>query len=238
MRRFYAPPDSFKGNMVQLDEQESHHLCSVLRLKVGDEVDLFDGEGSEFLCRVASASKRIATLEILAEAEPSAPESPLKISLAAALMKGDKTDLCIQKAVELGVTTFIPLITSRTEKIPKNLEKQMPRWRRIALDATKQCGRAKLMSVKKPIEFANLFLRVNGKCLFFSERGGGNMSTEVVENITVIVGPEGGWEDDEIDIARRDQSTELITFGGRIMRAETAAIALTAIVQHRFGDLK
>lgn len=238
MRRFYASPDSFEGNMVHLDEHESHHLFSVLRLKVDDEVDLFDGEGREFRCRVASAAKRIAALEILQRAEPSAPESPLTISLAAALMKGDKTDLCIQKAVELGVAAFVPLITSRTEKLPKNLEKQISRWHRIALDATKQCGRAKLMSVSEPIEFSEFISSVEGKCLFFSERGGGNMPATITDSITVIVGPEGGWEDEEIETARRDQSIELVTLGGRIMRAETAAIALTAIVQHRFGDLK
>lgn len=237
MRRFYAPPDSFEGNTVQLGEHESHHLYSVLRLKVGDDVDLFDGNGREFLCRVASAAKRKAVLEIVRQAEPSAPESSLKISLAAALMKGDKTEICIQKAVELGVTEFIPLVTSRTEKVPRNIEKQMLRWRRISLDASKQCGRAMLMSVNEPIELADLFSKARGNCLLFSERGGGNLPTEISGNVTIIVGPEGGWDDSEIALANRYENLRLVTLRGRLLRAETAAIAFTAIVQHRFGDL-
>jgi 16S rRNA (uracil1498-N3)-methyltransferase len=237
MRRFYATPDSFDGTTVRLDENESRHLHSVLRLKAGDEISLFDGEGNEYRSRVGSAAKKDSILEILDKVVPAAPESPLRIMLAAALMKGDKTDLCIQKAVELGVAEFIPLITARTEKLPRNIEKQMSRWRRIALDATKQCGRAWLMKVREPLTLSDLIDSTAGEYLFFSERSGGKLPKAISSSVTVAVGPEGGWEDSEIALISTNQKVRLITLGGRTLRAETAAIAATAIVQHRYGDL-
>jgi 16S rRNA (uracil1498-N3)-methyltransferase len=237
MRRFYTKPGMIDGTTVRLDELESHHLYSVLRLKMGDEVYLFDGAGNEFRCRVETAAKKGSILEIQERAVPAAPESPLRITLAAALMKGEKTDLCIQKAVELGVTEFIPLISSRTERMPRNVEKQMSRWRRIALDATKQCGRALLMEVHEPRDLAAVLDGPGGDILFFSERGGADLPERISGRATIVVGPEGGWDDSEIILARKNEKVRSVTLGARILRAETAAIAVTALVQHRYGDL-
>jgi 16S rRNA (uracil1498-N3)-methyltransferase len=238
MRRFFAPPDSFESKAIDLDAAESHHLRDVLRLGEGEIVRLFDGEGREFRCRIVSAKKKAAALEIIEEVQPVSAESPIDLTLAAALLKGDKTDLCIQKAVELGVSRFIPLITSRTEKLLRNSEKQTARWNRIALDATKQCGRTRLMSVNKPAGLDELLTDLKGECFFFSERDGGELPASTSsERITIVVGPEGGWDDVEIELAMRSPNVTVITLAGRILRAETAAIVLTAIVQHRFGDL-
>jgi 16S rRNA (uracil1498-N3)-methyltransferase len=237
MRRFYAETSAFSGDTVQLDESESHHLHCVLRLRAGDEAKVFDGIGNEFVARVLSSEKKRSVLKTISSVEPAAKESPLKITLAAALMKSEKTDICVQKAVELGVRDFVPIISLRTEKLPHNIEKQMSRWRRIAIDATKQCGRAVLMSISTPKTLSGLFDEISGEGLFFTERSGRGLPDEVNGSVTVIVGPEGGWDDSEIKLAEASANIHLVSLGERILRAETAVIAATAVVQYKYGDL-
>src|SRR6476661_2823871 len=115
MRRFYAPKDQFSGSQVTLDSDETRHLRDVLRLKAGDSVNVFDGEGNEFLCTIETVGKKEATLLIVSPAQPPAPESPLDLTLAVSLLKGDKFDLVTQKAVELGVTRIVPVDTARSD---------------------------------------------------------------------------------------------------------------------------
>ena len=238
MRRFYATRDQFTETQVTLDEDEARHARDVLRLKAGDEINVFDGEGREYLCRIEGVGKRSADLSIIQEVEPSAPESPIGLTLAAAILKGDKTDLVVQKAVELGVTRFVPLIAARCEARFKDAGKRLIRWQRIALDAAKQCGRARLMAVELPMPVAEfLGAADSGTRLFFSERDGLPFGgIEADKKITAVVGPEGGWDDSEIRAAH-DGGFRVLTFGGRILRADTAAVAITAILQHHFGDL-
>lgn len=237
MRRFYAEPESFAGDTVRLDENETHHLRCALRLRAGDQVHVFDGIGNEFAARVISSEKQGAVLSMIGPVEPTAKESPLKMTLAAALMKSEKTELCVQKAVELGVREFVPIISLRTEKFPRNIEKQLSRWRRIAVDATKQCGRAVLMGISHPKTLPDIFDNISGEGLFFTERSGRSIPDKVNGSVTVIVGPEGGWDDSEISMAETAPDVHLVSLGGRILRAETAAIAAAAVVQHKYGDL-
>lgn len=234
MRRFYAAPDQFNEGIVTLDGEEVRHLRDVLRLRTGDEVRVFDGAGREFACRIESIRKRDAELAVINEVEPASPESALDLTLAAALLKGEKFELVVQKAVELGVNTLIPLQTVRCDVKPGNAEKRLERWRKIALEAAKQSGRARLMKIG---EIAELKSVLDPGCVLFSERDGKSFS-EVGEGkkITAIVGPEGGWDDSELKAAE-SSGCKIVTLGGRIMRAETAAISITAILQHRFGDI-
>ena len=237
LRRFYAPPSAFAENAAVLDEGETRHLRDVLRLGVGDTANVFDGEGNEYSCRIETVSKRSAILAILGKTDPSAPESPLLLTLAAAVTPPEKYDLAVQKAVELGVTRFIPLITARTEVKAALAEKRVDRWRKIALEASKQCGRARLMSVAEPVAFEKAFGLFTGTTIFFSERDGSSFESLPASNeMTLVFGPKGGWDDKELEAAKKNDAA-IITFGGRILRAETAAIALTAIIQHRFGDM-
>lgn len=243
MRRFYAPPENFRADEIILDVDETRHLRDVLRLRAGETVQIFDGAGKEFSAAVESVAKRETVLKIIAETAPSAPESKLNLTLAVALLKGEKFDLTIQKAVELGVSTFIPLLTKRTDVKLKDAEKKLERWRKIVLEASKQSGRARFMKIEAPTEFERFIKdsaarRRDGESfLLFSERGGESFSTvEPAEKITAATGAEGGWEDAEIEAARSG-GFQIITFGGRILRAETAAITVAAVLQNRFGDL-
>ncbi len=238
LRRFYAPPKNFRDKIVILDEDETRHLRDVLRLRVGDEVSVFDGEGREFRGAIAAVGKRETTLELAEEIAPGSPESNLELTIAATVIPGDKYDLVIQKAVELGAVALTPLITGRCEIKFKDSAKKLSRWRRIAFEAAKQCGRAKLMAVNEPLNFGELITSTeNNNFLLFSERDGSNFETVASsKKITAIFGPKGGWEDQELAAARKND-IQIVTLGGRVLRAETAAIAISAILQHRFGDI-
>lgn len=238
IRRFYAPGSSFAEDTLTLDADETRHLRDVLRLKAGAEILVFDGEGSEYLCRIELISKTSATAAVLRKVEPSAPESDLAITLASVVVPGDKFDVIVQKAVELGVGNLIPLASIRSEVKLADLSKKMTRWRRIALDAAKQCGRARLMVIDEPREVNELLgEKVRCEKIFFSERGGVKLpSLQNPKEIYIVIGPKGGWDDAEIETAKQNDF-HIVTLGGRLMRAETAAIALTAILQHRFGDI-
>lgn len=240
IRRFYAKPEQFSGQTVWLDEDETRHLRDVLRLRNGDEIHIFDGEGGEFAGRIASIEKRRTSVEQLAETSPPSPESSLDLSIAAVLLKGDKLDLVVQKAVELGVNRFIPMTSARCDVKVGDAAKRADRWRRIAMEATKQCGRARLMDVADVTEYSRL-LDETGQPgitrIHFSERDGQSFhSVSHSGRILAFIGPEGGWDDAELDKAKAAGIVS-ITFGGRVMKADTAAIAIASILQHRFGDM-
>ncbi len=237
MRRFYAPVERFDKEKISLGIEESKHLRDVLRLSEGANVRVFDGTGREFLCEIERIEKKESLLNIIEETAPTAPESNLDLTLAVALLKGEKFDLVVQKAVELGVTRLVPLNTKRADVKLKETEKRLIRWRKIALEACKQSGRAKLMEITEPSDYEKFTKSAIGTRVLFAERGGETFSTiEKTEKITAIVGAEGGWEESEIESAR-EKGFQIVTLKGRILRAETAAISVAAILQNQFGDL-
>ena len=178
--------------------------------------------------------------ELRDEIEPPKRESPLQLTLAVALLKGEKFDLVVQKGTELGVDKFIPLVTRHADirlRDEGDAQKRVTRWQRIALEAAKQCGRSVVPEVTTPAQFAAVIVE-NNQCLMFSERGGEALSTDIkTGNLTAIIGSEGGWSDEELDQARA-AGVLIVTLGGRILRAETAAIATAVLLQHLYGDLK
>jgi 16S rRNA (uracil1498-N3)-methyltransferase len=282
-RRFYAPPSAFApdGARVVLSEEESRHLRDVLRLRAGDEAYVFDGEGREFACIVsesggrsseAGARREGAKLEVRGRAEPPRPESPLELTLAIALLKGEKFDLVVQKATELGAHAIVPVLTKRADvrprdernagrRVERDAGRRVERWRRLALEAAKQSGRARVPTVSTPVAFDNLVahdakpvaseLRLvagephaKGLRVLFTERSGVGLYSLNAEGnaarpdaLVALVGPEGGWDDEELTHAREHGWT-LVTLGGRTLRAETAAITVCVLLQHLFGDLR
>ena len=244
-RRFHAPPDSFNATepTVTLGSDEARHLRDVLRLKAGDEVYVFDGRGREFRCVVSTSKRDTAELRVEGEVEPAKPESHLQLNLCVALLKGEKFDLVVQKATELGVKKITPLITRYADihlRDAADASKRVARWQRISLEAAKQSGRAFVPEISLPLRF-EAALEVDGSGVMFSERGGEAFKNfaryDTTQSITALVGSEGGWSDEEIEGARA-RNFHVITLGGRILRAETAAITVTVLMQHLFGDLK
>lgn len=250
-RRFFAPPSNFAldSSTVRLAADEARHLREVLRLRRGAEVFVFDGEGREFRCEVAESARDEATLSIKAEVEPARPESALRLTLAVALLKGEKLELVVQKATELGVSRVVPVVTKLADvrlKDHKDVARRLERLRRIALEACKQSGRACVPEIAEPIEFHSLVrnttANATGWRVMFAERQGTTLRA-VVDGlqtlpvaVTALVGSEGGWTDEEIATAV-EENWSVVTLGGRTLRAETAAISVAALLQHLLGDL-
>jgi 16S rRNA (uracil1498-N3)-methyltransferase len=251
-RRFYAPPGEFDLDRmtVGLAPEEGRHLHDVLRLRRGDEAFVFDGEGREYRCRVAVEGRRGALLEIVEEVAAERPESPLRLTLGVALLKGEKFDLVVQKATELGASRIIPVVTKFADvriRDGQDASRRIERWKRIALEAAKQSGRASLPGLHGPTTFASIVESeptVETLCrLLFSEREGCGLREALsrcsseVKAATALVGPEGGWADEELEQARL-KGWNIVTLGGRTLRAETAGIVITALLQHLCGDLR
>jgi len=247
-RRFYAPRIAFAADSdtITLSADEARHARDVLRLGRGDEVFVFDGEGREYRSNIADIASRSMTLTVVEETQPAKPESPLDLTLAVALLKGEKFDLVVQKATELGVTTLVPLITTRADvriREPQDAARKVERWQRIALESAKQCGRARLTLVNAPTNADEFFRSITDVHLgvMFTARDGGSVEVAFeakpdFKSVIAMVGSEGGWTDDEISQARKHE-WQLVTLGGRTLRAETAAIVAATLLQHRFGDL-
>jgi len=248
-RRFFAPPSAFDSKLesVWLAADEARHLRDVLRLQPGDEVYVFDGAGKEFHCRIDLSDRNSAQLAVIAETDPAKAESPLQITLGVALLKGEKFDLVVQKATELGVTRIAPLVTKHADirlRDTSDAAKRVTRWQRIALEAAMQCGRAAVPEITLPVKFDSFIQEKGGDTarmrLMFAERDGESLNAVDLSlsprGLTALIGSEGGWADEEIAGAR-EAGWRIITLGGRILRAETAAVAVAAVLQHRFGDL-
>ncbi len=236
IRRFYLRQANIDEVSLELDEQQSRHVRKVLRLSVGDSIQVFNGRGGEFECEIRGFEKKSVQIEISREIEPSSPESPLDLRLGIPLIKPANAELILQKAVELGVTTVIPVLTSRCET--KASKWNPDRWQKIVIEASKQCGRATLLNIENIQAFGDFVSASDGDRFFFSEsESNAKLPSKIASGIvTVAVGPEGGWEPTEIRTAI-DAGFTIIHFGGRILRAETAAIAITGIIQHIYGDM-
>jgi len=259
LHRFYSGPEGITGSVLILPPDESHHLSQVLRLRPGDEAVVFDGRGNQYRCRVTVANRSSAKLQVL---EPAARtgESPLDLTLGQALAKGDKFDLIVQKATELGVTAIVPIITERSEVrlSLEQAERRAERWRRISLESVKQCGRSRLVEISSIVRLEDCFeqirsadpspeLAAGGRggtdslILFCNERGGSPMrdalAAAVHRRVAVLVGPEGGWDDPELDTLHGEGCTP-VSLGPRTLRMETAAIAAITLVQEDIGDLR
>ena len=248
-RRFYAPPSAFDAKLqsVTLAADEARHLREVLRLNVGDAVYVFNGAGKEFHCRVEQSGRDTAVLAVISEIDPARPESPLQLTLAVALLKGEKFDLVVQKATELGVSEIVPVVTKLADirlRDESDATKRVTRWQRIALEAAKQSGRAVVPRITMPVHFTALVNKAEPVSwrLLFSERDGQSLKeasqlfTSKASALIALVGSEGGWTDEELTNAR-DAGWKIVTLGGRTLRAETAAITVAVLLQHLAGDL-
>ena len=244
--RFYAPEASGINLRVRLPEHEANHLTKVLRLEIGSTIHVFDGQGHEFRGTLVSADHKGTFVNTLEPIEP-APESPVSIILAQALLKGRKFDQVIRDATMLGVSAIQPLITSYTDvsKTIINRSASQGRWQRIAVSSAKQSGRAVVPTVNCPVPIEQyLTQRPSGRRLMLVEPDAQScykrldtLSTEVVPSQAIVtIGPEGGWSNKELATAR-EETWELLTLGSRTLRADAAPIAAIAVFLFLWGDL-
>jgi 16S rRNA (uracil1498-N3)-methyltransferase len=238
--RIYLPQDLSLRKALILDREHKKRLVRVMRLREGDSLEVFT-PGKHWICRISRVLQDGIELEPV-QLLPTPPAPKLRICLAQALIKGEKFDWLIQKATEVGVTEIIPLITQRTIVKLTRTDNRVQRWNEIAQQAAGQCENAFPATVHFP-ETLSVFLQRKsaGPRLLLQERSTTQLLKEflrgVNENsITIIVGPEGGWAKEEIS-QMLNAGFQTVTLGSRILRAETAGLAMLTIIQYELGDL-
>jgi 16S rRNA (uracil1498-N3)-methyltransferase len=235
--RFYINC-SLQVGPVALEGAEAHHLASVCRLRPGDAVCLFNGDGHEYAAQVVSVQRRHVELDVTSQATPMR-ELPFQLEVAAPLPKGDRAQFLVEKLTELGVTTFVPLATARSVVHPR--ETKLERLQRQVIEASKQCGRNVLMRVEALADWAQYCRGDNlPRMRYFGQPGGaacmaGPEMLGANNAVAWAVGPEGGFDDSEVRLAL-DSGWKGIDLGARTLRVETAALVVPARLIPTFGS--
>lgn len=240
--RFYCPLELATAQTIALPEEVFRHAIQVLRLQVGEPLILFNGQGGEYLAELVDISKRSASVSVHSFS-PLSHESPLAITLVQALLKPDKMDFALQKAVELGVSAFQPLITQRsvvrTDK--EKIEKKLQHWQAVAISACEQCGRTQLPLIHQPQTLSHYLTKLETTTNYLILAPGSKqdlIQTAIpTHSSAVLIGPEGGFTDEELT-ACLAVGMQGISLGKRILRAETASISVLASLQLLHGDLR
>ena len=244
--RLYCPDLPGTGALVPGEisvQGEEFEYAKILRARPGDTVFLFDGKGREARGVIADIARKrllVRTEEVFSNFQK---EPALDVALLPGILKGQKMDFVIQKAVELGVCRISPLITGRTQI---GETRKLDRWRKISIEAARQCGRSVVPPVDEPVVFSRyFFLEKNSvgerRGVIFWEGGGAGLKElsgrlRDARRLEVAVGPEGGFSAEEVSLAK-EKGFHVAGLGPRILRAETAAVLAVGLVQFLFGDL-
>jgi 16S rRNA (uracil1498-N3)-methyltransferase len=228
--------------IIDLADREAHYIRDVLRMRRGEAITVFDGTGQEASAQIVEVARDSVRLHV--EAPRTVLRSGLEVTLVVGLSKGDKIDLVIEKATELGVRSILPATTSRAvvQLGEEKARARVSRWQRVAEAAARQSGRADVPEVGPVRSLAEqLALARADAALFFYEGGTAGTARAALarpppRTAAVAVGPEGGFAGEEVDLART-HGYEVVSLGPRILRSETAAIAAVTLVQHAWGDL-
>lgn len=250
MYKFFTEPQNIAETEGKILGDDVKHIYKVLRLSEGEEVILNNCEGIEYLGKIKSINKTEIIVNIIKKLDIN-NESKVKIHLFQGLPKGQKMDLIVQKGTELGVFEFIPIITARVDVKLKGEFKKLDRLNRIALEACKQSKRSIIPSVMEVIDFSEALSRLKemdliivpyenaenfGIKTLFSFLDKENIDLKNITDVGILIGPEGGFEESEIDILKR-HGAHIVTLGNRILRTETAGFTATALIQYELGDL-
>ena len=241
MHRFYHSNPLDLNQIIILDEFSSHHALRVMRVKVDDFLILFNGDGFEYRGRVSDINKKTINIEILSK-EKNNNESPININLFQSISSNEKMDMVIQKATELGVSSIQPIFTSRsTVKLSLDrIKKRLIHWRQVSISACGQSGRSKIPTIKSPIGFDRFVEGITTNSLNLllhpdNSKESSNLPNKYSGDINIFVGPEGGFSQDEVLLLKK-QNCINIQLGSRILRTETAPLAIIAILQYKYGD--
>ncbi|MCF8010466.1 MAG: 16S rRNA (uracil(1498)-N(3))-methyltransferase [Clostridiales bacterium] len=245
MARFFISPEQVNSGRINISGPDVRHITKVLRMGPGDIITALDGDGKVYEARIESTTKDKVKCEILAEGQAGG-EPPVRVTLVQGLSKGEKMDLVVQKATELGVTSIIPAECkySVTKLTAKKAADRRDRWQRIAVEASKQCRRSVVPRVVTPMKWAEALEDIPGEAVPLMPYEG---ETEqdlkgIVQKIKrpleifVFIGPEGGIHPEEFEQAHRKGVIPL-TLGPRILRTETAGLAALFMVLYEWGDL-
>ncbi len=238
MPRIYFPSDLTLNATYELDSDNATHLIRVLRLTNGDPIDVFDGNGNEYSAVLCDVQKKSASFHVN-ELNRQEPQQALSLHLGQVVSKGDRMDFTIQKATELGITDITPLWSERCEVRLKGdrLEKKMVHWQNIAISACQQSGRCKIPVIHPPMDYLDWAKNTNAdiRLLLHPHQQQPLSQYEQPHSVALLIGPEGGFSEDEVEYAINTGFTGL-RLGPRILRTETASLAALSVLQYVWGD--
>lgn len=240
MARFHIDADIRVGQDIDLPETVFRHAVQVLRMRKGASLTLFNGQGGEFSARLIEVGKKSALVRIEAF-DPVERESCLALSLIQGISKGDRMDWALQKATELGVQTIVPLVTERcnVQLDSSRASKKWAHWQSVMISACEQSGRTRIPALMPVQPFADWIEHRQAACRMLLDPEGTIGVTEMDASATgyqILVGPEGGFSRTEVAMARANE-IHIVRCGPRVLRTETAGLAVAAALQSRFGDL-
>lgn len=245
MSRFYVPQSSVKDGAIVVDGEEAHHIIDVMRLKPSDEVVAFDGSGREYAGIISKTGSRSVTIRIVRTLE-ARPSTSARITLVQAVPKKSRMDYIVEKATELGVFRIAPVMTARTipdwDEAKRSLSEK--RWRKIAVEASKQCGRADIPSVSGIMDIPGFLQEDNRFDLaMIATLDGGEGGVETVKralegfsgkDIAIAIGPEGDFTPEEVEMCRKS-GFRAVTLGRRVLKSDTAGLAALAMMEYALG---
>ena len=235
-RRFFISPEFVCDKEARLPDAEARHLRNVLRIREGEPVEVFDGEGNGRRGVVEFRGGEVFVCELTPIQSPSPPEAA-RLTLAMAMIKPARFEWAIEKATELGVDEILPLYTARSDirVSGEKISGRLSRWNRIAKESSKQCLRFKVPGVRPPLEFrgflSSVEYSIQNKILFYEKSNSRWLHSRSAGDTVICIGPEGGWTEDEIEFAEKS-GCGVFSLGPRLLRAETAAVAALSIFQH------
>lgn len=240
MARFPISNKNISNIEAIITGSDYKHIVKVLRLKPGDKVLLFDETSFEHVGKIVEINKTDIRVEILTSSKVNV-ESDTRITLLQGIPKGSKMDFIIEKATELGVTSIVPVVTERSQVRETN---KALRWQRIAMEASKQCGRVAAPKIHEVIGFDDCGIYCNGSDLrlICYEHCKSKLSDYIKNtsrppiNVIIFIGPEGGFSESEINLAA-EWGFSAVGLGPRILRTETASVVAVALIQHILGDV-
>jgi 16S rRNA (uracil1498-N3)-methyltransferase len=244
MRRFYIEQSEAFRDKVVIKGDDARHIINALRLGIGDMITLFDGTGHEYISRIDGTGSGKVDISVL-ERIIAKTESCVKITIAQAFLKEKKMDILVRQLTELGIARWFPFISERSVARPdkKRIESRIKRWKRISKESLKQCKRSVLPEIGELLDFKDMLKlgkKYNNKVVFWENEtkplDSSIISTEVDDNILVLIGPEGGFSEDEI-MSAKEKGFVTAALGPRILKAETASVAACTLLQYLFGDM-
>ncbi len=248
MRRFFVPSDAIADGVVRIAGRDARHIIRALRMGPGDKLSIVDGSGREYTACIARTAETSVDAVIEEERGPGPSEPHVSLTLAQGIPKLDKMDFIVQKCTEIGVSGFVPVLTERSvaRTSADSADRRVGRWQRIASEAAKQAGRGAVPSVEgiRGLESALSELASQGMLLIMpwelererSLRAAlADANFETGTGIAVIVGPEGGFSHYEVELAKRHGALT-VTLGPRILRTETAGLAVATVIMYELGE--
>lgn len=238
--RIYYPHPLTSSALITLDESASRHLLTVLRLKIGESLQIFNGAGAAYSAKLQACQKKLAVIAV-GEFINGERESPLAIHLGQVISRGERMDFSVQKSVELGVHQITPLFSERcgVHLSAERAKNRVQHWQGIAISASEQSGRCRVSTVNQPQSLTHFLAQTSGHRFICSPFDSPQILPKLsgpITQITLLIGPEGGFSPQEI-LQAQQAGFYSLSLGPRILRTETAAVVAMTLLQSHWGDL-